>query len=232
MTEDKNMFSALFKKRIQNEITKMTKNPILNIDFCPDEDDLHNWYFCICGEDPDTPYYGGYYIGNIKLLPSYPVDPLDFYFLTPNGRFQTNHKICLTITSYHRDTWSSVWNIQTATSALASIMNSDSDAGVAHIVCSMSERRKLAADSTKYNMANHMDILLKFKRFVKYDDKGNFLRMKTLDEIKAEMPVTSKPIPKIDLSAIETKKDSAEDISDILSEIKKSEKSVHPTHRK
>lgn len=37
--------------------------------------------------------------------------PCDIIFITPNGRFLTNKKICLSFTSYHPESWAN-WNIE------------------------------------------------------------------------------------------------------------------------
>lgn len=66
------------------------------------------------------------------MLPSdFPMSPPDIYFYTvqithvcyfqENGRFEVNKKICLTITSYHKEEWSPSW---TSTSNLYSLPSS------------------------------------------------------------------------------------------------------------
>ncbi|OIT21265.1 ubiquitin-conjugating enzyme e2 34 [Nicotiana attenuata] len=44
-----------------------------------------------------TPFAGGYYYGKIKFLPEYPFKPLGISMTTPNGRFMTQKKICLSM---------------------------------------------------------------------------------------------------------------------------------------
>lgn len=43
------------------------------------------------------------------------MSPPDIYFMTENGRYQTNKKICLNITSYHKESWSPAWTLRTMT---------------------------------------------------------------------------------------------------------------------
>ena len=45
-------------------------------------------------------------MGKIFFPPDYPFKPPDIIFVTPNGRFKTNKKICMSFTSYHPESWS------------------------------------------------------------------------------------------------------------------------------
>ena len=177
--------SRLFQKRIQNELKLLQKDPLESIDVFPDESDIRKWYFLIRGPD-DSEYKNGWYIGKLILSENYPTTPVDFYMVTPNGRFEIDRKICLTITSYHSDQWSSIWSIQKILGAFLSVMVSDFDTGISHIKKTASERNKLAIDSNAFNINMCPDILKNFPRFVKYENK--IFTMKTFDEIKAEMP--------------------------------------------
>ncbi len=194
--------SRLFQKRIQNELKMLQKDPLENIDIFPDESDIRTWYFLIRGPD-DTEYKNGWYIGKLVLSENYPVTPVDFYMLTPSGRFDIEKKICLTISSYHSDQWSSIWSIQKILGAFLSVMTSDFDTGISHIKKTPHERKMLAESSLSYNINTHPHIFKHFKRFVIYEnDKYN---MKTLDEIRAEMPKPKekkKKEEKLDLSML------------------------------
>ena len=48
--------------------------------------------------------------------------PPNITFLTPNGRFETNKKICLSISGYHPETWRPSWSIRTALLAMIGFM--------------------------------------------------------------------------------------------------------------
>lgn len=178
--------NRLFQKRIQNELKLIKKDPLENIDIYPDEADIRTWYFLIHGPD-DSDYKDGWYIGKLVLSENYPTTPVDFYMLTPNGRFDIEKKICLTISSYHSDQWSAIWSIQKILGAFLSVMCSDYDTGISHIKKSKEERQMLAANSYSYNMSCFRDILKNFPRFVKTID--GTIAMKSIEEIKAEMPV-------------------------------------------
>jgi ubiquitin-conjugating enzyme E2 J2 len=196
--------NRLFQKRIQNELKMLQKDPLECIDIYPDPDDVRVWYFLIRGPD-DSDYNGGWYIGKLILTENYPVTPVDFYMLTPNGRFDIEKKICLTISSYHSDQWSPIWSIQKILGAFLSVMTSDFDSGISHIKKLPAERKALANSSFGYNINMHPNILQHFKRFVVYNSENSVFIMKTLEEIKAEMPKPKEKKKKdepIDLSSI------------------------------
>lgn len=46
-------------------------------------------------------FAGGVYHGKLVLPPTYPFAPPEVYMLTPSGRFETNKKICLSISNFH-----------------------------------------------------------------------------------------------------------------------------------
>lgn len=76
------------------------------------------WHFTLRGPT-ETPYEKGVYHGKIVLPSDFPMSPPDIYFFTvqlavfcdlqENGRFEVNKKICLTITSFHKEEWSPSW---------------------------------------------------------------------------------------------------------------------------
>jgi ubiquitin-protein ligase len=71
-----------------------------------------------------TPSQGGVYHGRILLPAEYPFKPPSFMMLTPSGRFQTNVKICLSISSHHPEHWQPSWSVRTALTALIAFMPS------------------------------------------------------------------------------------------------------------
>ena len=74
----------------------------------PLEDDLFEWHFTLRGP-PNTEYEKGLYHGRIILPPEYPFKPPHIIILTPNGRFETGKKICLSITGHHPEYWQPAW---------------------------------------------------------------------------------------------------------------------------
>lgn len=70
----------------------------------------------------DTPYEGGYYHGKLVFPGDFPFKPPAIYMITPNGRFRTNRKLCLSISDFHPDTWNPAWSVSTILTGLLSFM--------------------------------------------------------------------------------------------------------------
>lgn len=197
--------NRISQKRLQGELKMLQKDPMELIDTYPDEKDCLIWYFMVRGPT-DTDYQNGFFIGKILHSPDYPNKGPDFMMLTPNGRFETNRKICLTNSSFHSESWSPIWNISTILVGFLSIMADDTTHGIAHIKRTPAERKLMAKESFAYNMQYHKDILANFTRFVVNDASG--IRMKTPEEIKKDWDlhlskrktVTVKPKPSVSMT--------------------------------
>jgi len=62
------------------------------------------WHYVLHGS-PGTEFEGGVYHGKVMFPPTYPFKPPGITMITPNGRFATNTKLCLSMTDYHPETW-------------------------------------------------------------------------------------------------------------------------------
>ncbi len=144
-------------KRLNNELADLRKNPLEYADTYPTNDDMLEWIFELFGPE-ETDFAGGVYFGKIVLPPTYPSSPPDFYMLTPSGRFTINTKICLTISGFHKETWTSAWSIRTILIGLLSIMLDDFVNGISHIHRSSAEKKKLALESKEFNKIHYPDI--------------------------------------------------------------------------
>lgn len=77
---------------------------------------------------------GGIYHGRITLPPEYPFKPPSFIMLTPSGRFETNTKICLSISSHHPEHWQPSWSVRTALTALVSFLPTPGNGALGSLV--------------------------------------------------------------------------------------------------
>ena len=147
--------SRLLYKRINREIALYQQDNFKfpNLILRYDEEDLLKWYFIIYDLD-DTPYKNGVYFGKIKLPNEYPLKAPDFYVITPNGRFETNTKICTTFSSFHQETYTSTWNILTMMEGLISYMTENNTSGIGTINTTVEEKIYLAKNSLKWNIEN------------------------------------------------------------------------------
>jgi len=112
----------------------------------PLDDNLFEWHFSVRGP-PDTEFEGGVYHGRIILPPEYPMKPPSIIILTPNGRFELNKKICLSISGYHPESWQPSWSIRTALLAIIGFMPTQGAGAIGSLEYPADERKLLAKRS-------------------------------------------------------------------------------------
>merc|ERR1719401_2446505 len=72
--------------------------------------------------------------------------------VTPNGRFEMNTRLCLSISDYHPETWQPSLSASTVLKGLLSFMCEDSPtAGAVDPLPPADERQKLAQASAEWN---------------------------------------------------------------------------------
>jgi len=115
----------------------------------PLEDNLFEWHFTVRGPS-DTDFEGGIYHGRIVLPTEYPMKPPNIIVLTPNGRFETNKKICLSISGHHPESWQPSWSIRTALLAIIGFMPTEGHGTIGSLDYPSDERKALARRSVSF----------------------------------------------------------------------------------
>ncbi|KAI8105776.1 hypothetical protein M9434_000357 [Picochlorum sp. BPE23] len=139
-------------KRLQKELKQLHENPLPGIHAEPSASSLREWHYVIIG-DKDSVFTGGVYHGTISFPEDYPFSPpTSIRMRTPNGRFIPNEKICLSITSYHPESWSPLWNISTLLLGFQSYFYCH-EKGAIGVLYATRERdiRRMAAQSMEFN---------------------------------------------------------------------------------
>lgn len=167
-------------KRFKNELKKLDEEPLHFATAYHDKDDPLIWYFLLVGQK-GTDYHGGEYIGKIIHSPKYPLEAPDYVLLTPSGRYETNRKICLSNSGFHKNEWSSTWNIITILAAFYSIWIDDRETGLGHIKDTPEKRRRMAAESIDFNTRNYLDIYEKFNKTHLRDDDPPTMKSDTTE---------------------------------------------------
>ncbi|KAF6003282.1 Ubiquitin-conjugating enzyme E2 J1 [Cyanidiococcus yangmingshanensis] len=139
-------------KRIMQELAELAREPSSLFRVRALEDDLFEVHFTIRGPT-DSAFEEGLYHGRILLPPEYPYKPPEIMLLTPNGRFETGKRICLSVTQHHTETWQPSWGIRTILIALIGFMPSRGDGAVGALDFSDEERRLLARASQGWSCA-------------------------------------------------------------------------------
>ncbi|KAK9724194.1 hypothetical protein RND81_05G054700 [Saponaria officinalis] len=145
-TEDKYNLKNPAVKRILQEVKEMQNHPSDDFISLPLEENIFEWQFAIRGPN-DTEFEGGIYHGRIQLPVEYPLKPPSFLLLTPNGRFETQTKICLSISNHHPEHWQPSWSVRTALVALIAFMPTPPNGALGSLDYNKEERRKLAIKS-------------------------------------------------------------------------------------
>ena len=142
--------ASLGVKRLLAEYRQLVNKPDPNFVAAPaDMNDLFVWHFIIKGP-PDTAWEGGIFHGKIVFPSEYPNAPPDIYFLTPNGRFETNKRLCLTFTSYHPEHWTTAWGVSSILTSVIAFMPTRAEGAVGGLDTSDAERRKYAIQSREW----------------------------------------------------------------------------------
>ncbi|VDM62135.1 unnamed protein product [Angiostrongylus costaricensis] len=123
------------------------------------QDNLFEWHFTVRGP-LESDFDGGIYHGRILFPPEYPMKPPNLVILTPNGRFELNKKICLSISGYHPETWLPSWSIRTALLALIGFMPTAGAGALGSLEYPVAERRKLARKSVEWK-CKHCGVCMK-----------------------------------------------------------------------
>jgi ubiquitin-conjugating enzyme E2 J1 len=139
-------------KRIMQELAELAREPSTLFEVRALDDDLFEVHFTIRGP-ADSPFEEGLYHGRILLPPEYPYKPPEIMLLTPNGRFETGKRICLSVTQHHVETWQPSWGIRTILTALIGFMPTRGDGAVGALDFTEEERRQLACASRRWSCA-------------------------------------------------------------------------------
>ena len=105
--------------RLKKEYKKLQKNPVDQIRAHPLENNLLEWHYVLDGP-AGSPYEGGYYHGLLRFPPEYPFKPPSILMYTPSGRFETNVRICLSMSDFHPESWNPMWSVSSILSGLLS----------------------------------------------------------------------------------------------------------------
>lgn len=140
--------------RLKQDYLRLKNDPVPYVTAEPVPSNILEWHYVVKGPEK-SPYEGGYYHGKIIFPREFPFKPPSIYMITPNGRFKTNTKLCLSITDFHPDTWNPAWSISTILTGLLSFMLEKTPT-LGSIVTSDYQKRCLAAESLEINLKNKM----------------------------------------------------------------------------
>ncbi|VDN56969.1 unnamed protein product [Dracunculus medinensis] len=162
-------------RRLQRDLLHLKKEPIPFARALPLSSNILEWHFVIEGV-PSTPYEGGFYHGKLLFPPDYPFKPPSIYMITPSGRFQTNTRLCLSISDFHPDLWNPAWTVSSIIIGIVSFMN-ESAPTLGSITTTEVEKRVLARQSRSFNLKDRLfcelfnDLAEEFRQQLKEERK-------------------------------------------------------------
>jgi len=136
--------------RLRQDFVRLKKDPVPYIVAEPLPSNILEWHYVVTGPE-SSPYDGGLYHGKLVFPAEFPFKPPSIYMITPNGRFRTNTRLCLSISDYHPDTWNPAWSVATILTGLLSFMLERSPT-MGSVETSEYEKRLLAQKSHRFNL--------------------------------------------------------------------------------
>lgn len=140
--------------RLKQDYMRLKRDPVPYITAEPLPSNILEWHYVINGPE-DSPYHGGYYHGTLLFTKEFPFKPPSIYMVTPNGRFKTNKRLCLSISDFHPDTWNPAWSVATILTGLLSFML-ETTPTLGSCESTTYEKRKYARQSLEFNMKNEV----------------------------------------------------------------------------
>jgi len=140
--------------RLKQDYIRLKKDPVPYIVAEPLPSNLLEWHYVVRGPD-DSPYRGGLYHGKLVFPSEFPFKPPSIYMSTPNGRFKTDTRLCLSISDYHPDTWNPAWSVSTILTGLLSFMLERSPT-LGSIETSDWDKKQAAQRSIEFNLRSRV----------------------------------------------------------------------------
>jgi len=137
--------------RLRQDYLRIKKDPVPYIIGAePLPSNILEWHYVIKGPEQSL-YEGGYYHGKLVFPKDFPFKPPKIIMITPNGRFNTHTRLCLSISDFHPDTWNPSWSVSTILTGLLSFML-EKTATLGSIESSDYMKKRFASNSLAYNL--------------------------------------------------------------------------------
>lgn len=151
MSIQKKKMNTTASARLRQDYMRIKKDPVpYVIGAEPLPSNILEWHYCIKGPEQSL-YEGGYYHGKLVFPKDFPFKPPKIIMITPNGRFKTHTRLCLSISDFHPDTWNPAWSVATILTGLLSFMLETAPT-LGSIETTDYQKRHFAGQSLEYNL--------------------------------------------------------------------------------
>jgi hypothetical protein len=138
------------------------KTPEATLIFSMNKDDVCKWTIVIrnlVGNDGEFEH--GEYLADMIAPEGFPVDPPEFYFKTPNGVYDIDVKVCVSIGEYHKaDFPAAMGMVGFATQLISGFIGwKDLGGGINILTTSAKKKSELAQASKAFNRKHYMSKL-------------------------------------------------------------------------
>ncbi|KAL8811105.1 MAG: hypothetical protein Q9223_007599 [Gallowayella weberi] len=88
---------SMAEKILMNEFKALSQEKWVNVEL--KDDDIFNWTIALIVINPDSLYYGGYFLASMKFPSNYPYSPPEFQFTHPlyHPNIYPDGKLCISI---------------------------------------------------------------------------------------------------------------------------------------
>jgi len=143
--------NATASTRLRQDYMRIKKDPVPYIIGAePLPSNILEWHYVIKGPEKSL-YEGGYYHGKLVFPKDFPFKPPKIMMMTPNGRFKTHTRLCLSISDFHPDTWNPAWSVSTILTGLLSFMLEKAPT-LGSIETTDYQKKQFALNSLEYNL--------------------------------------------------------------------------------
>jgi ubiquitin-protein ligase len=177
------------------QFKKACAEPNEHVKFAVSEDNACVWYIWIGNMVGDgNEYLGGEYLCRMVAPKDFPFNPPSFYFLTKNGLYEVETKVCINIGEYHKDEYRAALGMAGFANQLVSglIGWRDMGGGINILTTTTREKKELATQSREINETRHAKICAMIKdSFAGYSAKWD--RTKIPEEMAKRLGLPDVP---------------------------------------